>query len=89
MTKNFLDNLLLRNIPLYSENNTIISPDLSILFFLKQVRFQITQEEIDKLYDKIVKGKSKIQDFIKDFELLKNKLEISDFFNLNHSFFIG
>ena len=75
-------------IPLYSENNTIISPDLSILFFLKQVRFQITQEEIDKLYDKIVKGKSKIQDFIKDFELLKNKLEISDIFNLNHSFFI-
>ena len=75
-------------IPLYSKNNTIISPDLSILFLLKQVGFQITQEEIDKLYDKIVKGKSKIQDFIKDFKLLKNKLEINDIFNLNHSFFI-
>ena len=75
-------------IPLYSENNTIISPDLSILFLLKQVEFQITQEEIDELFKKIVKGKSKIQDCIKDFELLKNKLEINDIFNLNHSFFI-
>ena len=28
-------------IPLYSENNTIISPDLSILFLLKQLEFQI------------------------------------------------
>jgi len=51
-------------IPLYSENNTIISPDLSILFLLKQVEFQITQEKLDELFEKIVKGKSKIQDCI-------------------------
>ena len=75
-------------IPLYSENNTIISPDLSILFLLKQVEFQITQKEIDELYDKIIKGESKIQDCIKDFELLKNKLEINDIFNLNQAYFI-
>ena len=75
-------------IPLYSENNTILSPDLSILFLLKQIEFQIAQEEIDELFEKIVKGKSKIQDCIKDFEFLKNKLEINDIFNLNHSFFI-
>ena len=75
-------------IPLYSENNTIISPDLSILFLLKQIGFQITQKEIDILFEKIIKGKSKIQDCIKDFELLKNKLEINDIFNLNHSLFI-
>ena len=30
-------------IPLYSGNNTIISHDLSILFLIKQVGFQITQ----------------------------------------------
>ena len=75
-------------IPFYSENNTIISPDLSILFLLKQLGFRITKDEIDKLFEKIVKGKSKIQECIKDFELLKNKLEINDIFNLNHSFFI-
>ena len=75
-------------IPLYSENNTIISLDLSILFLIKQVGFQITQKEVDKLYEKIIKGKSKIQDCIKDFELLENKLEINYIFNLNHSFFI-
>ena len=51
-------------IPLYSKNNTIISPDLSILFLIKQVGFQITQKEVDILYEKIIKGKSKIQDCI-------------------------
>ena len=75
-------------IPLYSENNTIISPDLSILFLLKQVEFQITQKEINELYEKIIKGESKIQDCIKDFEFLKNKLEINDILNLNQSNFI-
>ena len=75
-------------IPLYSENNTIISPDLSILFLLKQVEFQITQKEIDELYEKIIKGESKIQDCIKDFEFLKNKLEINDIFNLNQAYFV-
>ena len=75
-------------IPLYSENNTIISPDLSILFLLKQVEFQITQKEIDELNEKIIKGESKIQDCIKDFEFLKNKLEINDIFNLNQAYFV-
>ena len=75
-------------IPLYSENNTILSPDLSILFLLKQVEFLITQKEINELYEKIIKGESKIQDCIKDFEFLKNKLELNDIFNLNQSNFI-
>jgi len=75
-------------IPLYSENNTIISPDLSILFLLKQLEFQINQREINELFEKIIKGKSKIQDCIKDFEFLKNRIEINDIFNLNQSFFI-
>ena len=47
-----------------------------------------TQKEVDILYEKIIKGKSKIQDCIKDFEFLENKLEINDIFNLNHSYFI-
>ena len=77
-------------IPLYYENNTIISPDLSILFLLKQMGFKITQkEEVDKLYEKIIKGKSKIHDCIKDFELLDYKLEINDIFNLNNSNFMS
>jgi len=75
-------------IPLYYENNTIISPDLSILFLIKQVGFQITQKEVDKLYEIIIKGKSNIQDCIKDFEFFENKLELNDIFGLNHNFFI-
>jgi hypothetical protein len=73
-------------IPLY-ENNTIITPDLCILFLLKQVEFR-NQTEVDELYDKIIKGKSNIKDCINNTELFKKQLEIDDIFNLNQSFFI-
>ena len=75
-------------IPLYFGNNTIISPDLCILFLLKQVGFAITQKEIDELYDKITKGESMILDCINNNEFFKKQLEIVDIFNLNHSFYI-
>ena len=75
-------------IPLYFGNNTIISPDLCILFLLKQVGFKITPKEIDELYDKITKGESMILDCINNNEFFKKQLEIVDIFNLNHSFYI-
>jgi hypothetical protein len=75
-------------IPLYFGNNTIISPDLCILFLLKQVGFKITPKEIDELYDKIAKGESMILDCINNNEFFKKQLEIDDIFNLNHSFYI-
>jgi len=75
-------------IPLYFGNNTIISPDLCILFLLKQEEFGITQKEVDELYDKIIKGEATIKDCINDAEILKKQLEIDNIFNLNQSFFI-
>ena len=75
-------------IPLYFGNNTIISPDLCILFLLKQVEFGITQKGIDELYHKIAKGESMILDCINNNEYFKKQLEIDDIFNLNQSFFI-
>jgi len=75
-------------IPLYFGNNTIISPDLCILFLLKQVGFTITQKEVDELYDKITKGVSVILDCINNNEYIKKQLEINDIFNLNQSFYI-
>ena len=75
-------------IPLYFGNNTIISPDLCILFLLKQVEFGITKKEVDELYDKITKGESKTLDCINNNEYFKKQLEIDDIFNLNQSFYI-
>ena len=75
-------------VPLYFGNNTIISPDLCILFLLKQVKFGITQKEVDELYDKIIKGESNINNCINNNELFKKQLEIDDIFNLNQSFYI-
>jgi len=75
-------------IPLYFGNNTIISPDLCILFLLKQVEFGITQKEVDELYEKIIKGEATIKDCINDAGVLKNHLEIDNIFNLNQSFFV-
>ena len=75
-------------IPLYFGNNTIISPDLCILFLLKQIGFTITQKEVDELYDKITKGESMILDCINNNEFFKKQLDIDDIFKLNQSFFI-
>ena len=75
-------------VPLYFGNNTIISPDLCILFLLKQVEFGITQKEVDEFYDNIIKGESNIKDCINNNELFKKQLEIDDIFNLNQSYFI-
>ena len=75
-------------IPLYFRNNTIISPDICILFILKQIEFGITQKEIDELYDKIIKGESMIKECFNNIELFKRQLEIDDIFNLNQSFFV-
>ena len=75
-------------VPLYFGNNTIISPDLCILFLLKQVEFGITQREVDEFYDNIIKGESNIKDCINNNELFKKQLEIDDIFNLNQSYFI-
>jgi hypothetical protein len=75
-------------VPLYFGNNTIISPDLCILFLLKQIEFGINQKEVDELYDKIIKGESNINNCINNNELFKKQLEIDDIFNLNQSFYI-
>ena len=56
-------------VPLYFGNNTIISPDLCILFLLRQIEFGITQKEVDELYDKIIKGESNINNCINNLNI--------------------
>jgi hypothetical protein len=43
-------------VPLFSENNTILSPELCILFMIKQAGYYIGKDKIDELYTKIIKG---------------------------------
>ena len=75
-------------LPFYFGNNTIITPDLCILFLLKQKEFGITQKEVDELYDNIIKGESSIKDCINNIEHFKKQIEIDEIFNLNQSFYI-
>ena len=75
-------------IPLYFQNNTIINPDLCILFILKQLDYYTDQNKIDELYQKIIKGKSKIEECFVDQDILNSQPEVKDIFNLNFDDFL-
>lgn len=74
-------------IPLYFENDTIISPDLCTLFLLKQINFQREEKEIDNIINNIFKGKTKIDECLIN-DNINNKIEINDILNLNMSSFL-
>ena len=75
-------------IPLFYENNTIISPDLCFLFLLKQLEFRIDINKAEELFNKIIKGESKIDKCFKNEDILDSQLEIKDILNLNSTFFL-
>ena len=75
-------------IPLYFQNNTIINPDLCILFILKQLDYYTDQNKIDELYQKIIKGKSKIEECFVEQDILNSQPEVKDIFNLNFDDFL-
>jgi hypothetical protein len=72
-------------IPLYYENNTILSPDLCILFLLKQTDFQMDEEKRKELFEKIVKGESLIEECFIGKNILNEQLEIKDMISINMS----
>ena len=75
-------------IPLHYENNTIISPELCILFLLKQYNFQLTKEQIKILYNNMKKGVSNITDCFINKNIFKEQNNIKDVFILNCSHFL-
>ena len=75
-------------IPLFSENNTVLSPELCILFLIKQSKYDIDKKKIDELYKQIIKGKSTIKDCFIDINIFKEQEEINDVFDLNFSSFL-
>ena len=62
MNNKISDFLNVSFIPLYAENDTIITPDLCVLFLIRQLNYEIDENKINELYKKIIKGKSTIKD---------------------------
>ena len=68
------DNLNLNSIPVFPENNTIMSVNLCFSFLYKQMIFLnltsdknlFSEEKIKEIYDKLIKGESNIGDCILD-----------------------
>lgn len=75
-------------IPLNYENNTIISPELCILFLLKQINYDLDTDKINELYNNIKRGVSNITDCFFNKNIFKNQNEIEDVFILNCSHFL-
>ena len=75
-------------IPLNIQNDTLINPDLCILFLLKQLDYYTDQNKVDELYEKIKKGKSKIEECFLDIDILKSQPEIRDILNLSFNDFL-
>ena len=76
-------------VPLFSENNTVLSPELCILFMIKQAGYDIGKDKIDELNKKIIKGKSTIKDCFIDLNIFKKQKEINDIFGSNFSSFLN
>ena len=75
-------------IPLFSENNTIISPELCVLFQLKQLNFFLEEKEIEELFNNINKGESIINKCFSNNNILDNQEELKTIFNLNFTSFL-
>ena len=65
-------------IPLYAENNTIMSPELCLSFLLKQLNYQVDENKINELYKDMIKGQSTIEKCFIDKNIFDEQLEIKD-----------
>jgi len=76
-------------IPLFSENNTVLSPELCILFMLKQAEYDIDKDKINEFYKNIIKGKSTIKDCFININIFKEQERINDVFDLYFNAFLN
>ena len=82
---NYLD---ISFIPLFSENKTIISPELCIIFLLRQSKYRLSKEEINILLKQIIKGKSTIEDCFLNKNVFKEQIKTKEIFDLNFKSFM-
>ena len=75
-------------IPMFYENNTIVSSELCFLFLLNQIEFQTDNYNITELYDKIEKGKSNLEKCFAYKDKVNSQLDMKDILNLNFTSFL-
>ena len=75
-------------IPLNYENNTIISPELCLIFLLKQYKYQIDSNKIKEIYKQIIRGKSNITDCFIDKNIFDKQQKIKSVLDRNISHFM-
>ena len=71
-------------IPLYAENDTIISPELCLSLLLKQLNYQVDENKTNELYNKIIKGNSTIKSCFINKDVFEKELEIYDLFIIDN-----
>ena len=86
--KNLMIKLDMNFIPLYYGNNTLISPELCILFLLKQIHFQMDEKSINELYNKIKKGESTIESCFSYQDILNSQNNFKEIVNLSFTTFL-
>ena len=92
----FMNNMLTENlnisfIPLYSENDTIITPELCLSFLLKQLNYQVDENKTNELYNTIIKGNSTIKNCFINKDVFEEELEMHDLFiidNFTYFFYV-
>ena len=75
-------------IPIKYLNITIISPELCILFIVKQMKYQITEEQINELLKNIIKGESNITDCFMNKNIFKKQLNIEEVLITEFNYFL-
>ena len=82
----FIDTLF---IPLFFENNTIISPELCIVFLFKQKGFLFDNKLLKEINNTIKKGKSFFENCFIYKDSIKSQQNINDIFKMNFTDFFN
>ena len=75
-------------IPIYKENNTIISTKLCLQFLLKQYNYELNEEQINVKFNELIKGVSNITDCFIDKNIFKKQQNLNNILDINISNFL-
>ena len=70
-------------IPIYKDNNTIISKELCFQFLLSQYNYELDEDKLNDIYSNLTKGVTSIEECFKFKGLFKEEKDITDIFSLN------
>ena len=68
-------------VPLFSQNNTILLPDICVFFMMRQTHDIFKEEKLYELYDKIIRGNSTIKECFYDKDYYEKQKIITEIFD--------